>query len=94
VYAPTTIEACDNTLVAFPKEVYYGKNGITGVCHISRKDINALARSYKWRGAFKHGFPYETFPPLVYPLLRHARMPYRVSDDGGILPLIAVQNNG
>jgi hypothetical protein len=89
VIAPTTLNVTEGNLLLYPRAEYYGHNGVKDTYTITRREIRELSWQYGWGKAFLSGVSTWDFPLLATVLLGYAELPYKVSSDGGIIPLDA-----
>jgi hypothetical protein len=85
VYAPTTIEAAGE-LVAWPKDEYYSRNGVSDVTRASRAKILRLSKEHNWSSHMLRGKPYKLAAPLGGVLLIELKIRHKLSAGGGVIP--------
>ena len=83
VFAPTLVERTGR-LFPIPQKQYYNINGAHNMRRISRRDLMALLRANpELMQEIIHG---TKTPKLVDKLMRLAKLPFQLSDRGGVIP--------
>lgn len=89
VFAPTLLEKTDMRLVPFPKNIYYGSNGISKTWRLDHRTFDVVAKRFTLSAAFRHRKARAGSWEITKALLDAAGVPFIASETGTILPKAA-----